>query len=83
LHLLINSPSYQSPAFGNAALVSFRSFRPNRGMNPDDEQFPITLDEATQAKLDEAVAATGLTVGEVLRLAIESGLRVMETARNN
>jgi hypothetical protein len=53
-------------------------------MNPDShKQPPITLDDATQAKLDEAVAATGLTPGEVLRLAIETGLRVMESARDN
>lgn len=53
-------------------------------MNPDThEELPVTLDDATKAKLDEAVAATGLTVGEVLRLAIESGLRVMETDRQN
>ena len=73
-----------SPAFGNAALVSFRSFWQNPGMNPDShEQFPVSLDDATKAKVDEAVAATGLTVAEVLRLAIESGLRVMETTRQN
>jgi hypothetical protein len=84
LHLLINSPSHQSPAFGNAALVSFRSFRQNPGMNPDThEEIPVTLDEATKAKLDEAAQATGLTVAEVLRLAIEAGLRVMESARQN
>jgi len=41
---------------------------------------PGTLNDATKAKLDEAVAATGLTVGDLLRLAIETGLRAMETA---
>jgi hypothetical protein len=46
-------------------------------------RIPVTLDAATKAKLNEAVAATGLTEGEVLRLAIESGLRVMETARDS
>ena len=45
-------------------------------MNPEShEEFPVTL--------DEAVAATGLTAGEVFRLAIETGLRVMESARQN
>ena len=45
-------------------------------MNPEShEESPVTL--------DEAVAATGLTPGEVLRLAIETGLRVMESARQN
>lgn len=53
-------------------------------MNPEShEEFPVTLDEATKAKLDEAVAATGLTAGEVLRLAVEAGLRAMESARQN
>lgn len=53
-------------------------------MNPDThEELPVTLDDATKAKLDEAVAATGLTVGEVLRLAIETGLRAMESARGS
>ncbi|RFC52225.1 MAG: Ribbon-helix-helix protein, copG family [Verrucomicrobia bacterium] len=52
-------------------------------MNPDHEEFPVTLDDATKAKLDEVVTATGLPAGEVLRLAIETGLRVMESARQN
>ena len=53
-------------------------------MNPDShEEFPVTLDDATKAKLDEAIASTGLTAGDVLRLAIETGLHVMESARRN
>lgn len=53
-------------------------------MNPDThEEFPVTLDEATKAKVDEAAQATGLTVADVLRLAIEAGLRGMESAREN
>jgi hypothetical protein len=65
-------------------LVDFRSIWQNLGMNPDfHEEIPVTLDEATKAKLDEAAQVTGLTVGEVLRLAIETGLRVMESARQN
>jgi hypothetical protein len=84
LHLLINSPSHQSPAFGNAALAYSSAIRQNPGMNPDThEEIPVTLDEATKAKADEAAQATGLTVAEVLRIAIESGLRVMETDRQN
>ena len=64
------------PACGNVALVDFRSIWQNPGMNPEShEEFPVTL--------DEAVAATGLTAGEVFRLAIETGLRVMESARQN
>jgi hypothetical protein len=82
LHLRPSPP--QSPAFGNAALAHSSAIRQNSGMNPDShEEIPVTLDEVTKAKLDEAVAATGLTVAEVLRLAIESGLRVMETDRQN
>ena len=51
-------------------------------MIPDSyEEIPVTLDEATKAKPDEAAQVTGLTVGDVLRLAIETGLRVMESAR--
>lgn len=73
-----------APECGNVALVDFRSIWQNPGMNPEShEEFPVTLDEATKAKLDEAVAATGLTAGEVFRLAIETGLRVMESARQN
>ena len=53
-------------------------------MNPDThEEFPVTLDDATKAKLDEAAEATGLTPGDVLRLAIEAGLRAMEPDRQN
>ncbi len=52
-------------------------------MNPDDEQFPITLDDATQAKLDEAAQATGLSVDDVLVLAIETGLKSLEQTRQN
>lgn len=73
-----------TPACGNVALVDFRSIWQNLGMNPDShEEIPVTLDEATKAKLDEAVAATGLTAGDVLRLAIEAGLGVMESDRQN
>ena len=58
--------------------------RQNLVMNPDShEEFPVTLDDATKAKLDEAIASTGLTAGDVLRLAIETGLHVMESARRN
>jgi hypothetical protein len=33
-------------------------------MKPDShEEIPVTLDEATKAKLDEAVEVTGLAVG--------------------
>ncbi len=50
-------------------------------MKPDShEEIPVTIDEATKAKLDEAIASTGLTAGDVLRLAIETGLRAMEPA---
>jgi hypothetical protein len=53
-------------------------------MKPDShEEIPVTLDEATKAKLDEAVEVTGLTAGEVLRLAIETGLRAIEPARDS
>jgi hypothetical protein len=46
-------------------------------MKPDShEEIPVTLDEATKAKLDEPVE-------EVPRHAIETGLRAMETARQN
>jgi hypothetical protein len=81
-------PSEQLPAAppecGRLALVDFRSIRQNLGMNPDShEEIPVTLDEATKAKLDEAVEVTGLTAGEVLRLAIETGLRAMEPARDS
>jgi hypothetical protein len=81
-------PSEQPPAAPpecwTLELVDFRSIRQNLGMNPDSyEAFPVTLDDATKAKLDEAIAATGLTAGEVLRLAIETGLRAMETARDS
>jgi len=45
-------------------------------MNPEShEESPVTL--------DEAVAATGLTAGDVLCLAIEAGLGVMEWARDS
>ena len=71
-------------ACGRVALVDFRPIRQNLGMNPDShEEFPVTLDDATKAKLDEAIASTGLTAGEVLRLAIETGLRAMEPARDS
>lgn len=71
-------------ACGRVALVDFRPIRQNPGMNPDShEEFPVTLDDATKAKLDEAIASTGLTAGDVLRLAIETGLHVMESARRN
>jgi hypothetical protein len=53
-------------------------------MNPDShEQFPITLDEATKSKLDEAAQATGLSVEDVIILAIETGLKSMEQTREN
>jgi hypothetical protein len=68
---------------GVVALVDFRSIRQNPGMNPDDEQFPITLDDATQAKLDEAAQATGLSVDDVIVLAIETGLKSLEQTRQN
>ena len=72
------------PECGRRALVDFRPIRQNLGMNPDShEEFPVTLDDATKAKLDEAIASTGLTAGDVLRLAIETGLHVMESARRN
>ncbi len=53
-------------------------------MNPDThEEIPVTLDEATKSKLDEAAQATGLSVADVLVLVIENGLKSLETARHN
>jgi hypothetical protein len=53
-------------------------------MNPDThEEIPVTLDEATKAKLDEAAQATGLSVDDVLVLAIETGLKSLEQGRQN
>jgi hypothetical protein len=68
---------------GAVSLVEFRAIWQTQGMNPDDEQFPITLDDATKAKLDEAAQATGLSVDEVIVLVIETGLKSLEQGRQN
>jgi hypothetical protein len=47
-------------------IADFRSIRQNPGMNlASPVDFPVTLNEATKAKLDAAVAETWLTVGAV------------------